>query len=63
MCKKGWKNIIQNPSIVFDKKKHTIKLHFDMFHGYGIIDKAISVMDQKDRNDFKEYIYSSSKFS
>ena len=63
LIKKGWKNVIQNPSIIFDKKQHTIKLHFDMFHGQGIIDKAISVMDKKDRNDFKEYICSSNKFN
>ena len=63
LIKKGWKNIIQNPSIVFDKKQHTIKLHFDMFHGQGIIDRAISVMDKKDRNDFKEYICRSNKFN
>ena len=61
--KKGWKNIIQNPSVVFNKRKHTIKLHFDMFHGYGILDKAISVMDTKDRNDFKEYVNSVNKFN
>ena len=63
LIKKGWKNVIQNPSIIFDKKQHTIKLHFDMFHGQGIIDKAISVMDKKDRNDFKEYICRSNKFN
>ena len=63
LIKKGWKNIIQNPSIIFDKKKHSIKLHFDMFHGQGIIDKAINVMDAKDRNDFNEYISNSNKFN
>ena len=25
LIKKGWKNIIKNPSIIFDKKKHSIK--------------------------------------
>ena len=63
LMKKGWKNVIQNPSILFDKKKHTIKLHFDMFHGYGIIDKAIEVMNKKDKKDFKEFINNSKQFN
>ena len=27
-----------------------------MFHGYGIIDKAIDVMDEKEKDDFKYFI-------
>jgi len=63
LIKKGWKNIIKEPSILYNKEKHTIKLHFDMFHGYGIIDKAISVMNEKDKKDFKNYVHNSRKFN
>ena len=63
LIKKGWKNIIKNPSILFDINKHSIKLHFDMFHGYGLIDKAINVMMEKDKKDFKEFIYNSKEFN
>ena len=63
LAKKGWKNIIKEPSILYNKEKHTIKLHFDMFHGYGIIDKAISVMNEKDKKDFKTYVHNSRKFN
>jgi hypothetical protein len=52
MIKRGWKNIIKDPRILFQKKRHTIKLHFDMFHGYGNIDLAINVMHKKDKQDF-----------
>ena len=61
--KKGYRNIIKNPSILFNKKKHTINLHFDMYHGYGILNKAISVMDKKDRDDFEFYVNSVNKFN
>ena len=63
LIKKGWKNIIKNPLILIDENQHTIKLHFDMFHGYGIIDKAIKVMNEKDKIDFKHFIYTSKEFN
>ena len=48
-----WIAIIgQDPSILFNKNKHSIKLHFDMFHGYGKSDQAINVMKKKDREEF-----------
>ena len=63
MIKRGWKNIIKDPSILFLKKKQTIKLHFDMFHGYGNIDLAINVMHKKDKEGFKKFIYESVDFN
>ena len=63
LIKKGWRNIINEPSILINKKKHSIKLHFDMFHGYGILEKAIDVMDSKDKKAFKNFIYNSDKFN
>ena len=63
MIKRGWKNIIKDPSLLYEKKKQTIKLHFDMFHGYGNIDYAINVMHKKDRNDFRKFIYKSQNFN
>lgn len=63
LIKRGWKNILSDPSIFYDKKKHNIKLHFDMFHGYGNIDLAISVMNKKDQDEFRTYINSSNEFN
>jgi hypothetical protein len=63
MIKRGWKNVIKDPSILFLKKKQTIKLHFDMFHGYGNIDLAINVMHKKDKEGFKKFIYESVDFN
>ena len=63
LIKRGWKNILLDPSIFYDKKKHNIKLHFDMFHGHGNIDLAINVMNRKDKDEFRAYINSSKEFN
>ena len=63
IIKKGWRNIINDPTILFNKSRHSIKLHFDMFHGYGNIDLAINVMHKKDKADFKKFIYESIDFN
>ena len=52
LVKKGFKSYIKDPSILFSNKKQTVKLHFDMFHGYGILDKAIDLLNKNDRSDF-----------
>ena len=43
LLKRGWRNWIKDPSILFNTNKHNIKLQFDMFHGYGLLD-AIDLM-------------------
>ena len=63
VIKRGFRNLLQDPSIIFNKKKQTIKLHFDMFHGYGNIDLAINVMNSKDKDDFKKFIYTSISYN
>ena len=63
ILKRGYKNLLKDPSIIFDKKKHTVKLHFDMFHGYGNLDKAIDLLNKSDRDDFREYVNTSTSFS
>ena len=56
IIKRGWRNLIKNPSILFDKKKQNISLHFDMHHGYGNLEKAIDQLDEENREDFKNYV-------
>tara|TARA_B100000780_G_scaffold261529_1_gene214024 strand:+ start:293 stop:1141 length:849 start_codon:yes stop_codon:yes gene_type:complete len=56
LFRKAKKNIINKPSILFNKKNHNIKLHFDMFHLYCGLEKAASVMDNSQKNDFLNYI-------
>ena len=63
LIKRGWKNLIQNPSIFFNKNKENIKLHFDMHHGYGNLDKAINVLDSNDREDFRNFVNLKSEYN
>ena len=56
MFKRGFKSIIQDPLILVDKNRRTIKLHFDMHHGHGNLIKAANLLEKEDREDFIEYI-------
>ena len=62
LIKRGWRNIIKNPSILIDEKKHNIKLQFDMFHGHGILDKAIELLPSDQKYDFQNYVNNEIKF-
>ena len=63
MIKRGWRSVFKNPSLLFNPKKQNILLHFDMFHGYGNLKKAISQLEPDDRNDFYEYVNSRDFFN
>jgi hypothetical protein len=56
LIKRGFRSIIKDPTIFFNEKKRTLALHFDMHHGHGNLSKAINVMEEKDRLDFKNYV-------
>ena len=56
IIKRGWRNLIKDPSIFFNPNKETISFHFDMHHGYQNLEKAIELLDEENRNDFKEYV-------
>jgi hypothetical protein len=40
----------------FIKNKTTVKFHFDIFHGSGKIDKAIDLLEKKERDDFRIFL-------
>jgi len=63
LLKRGFKSIIKNPSILFNEKKQTLRLHFDMHHGYGNLIKAAHLLDEVDRADFIQYINISTSFN
>ena len=37
IIKRGWRNLLKDPSVFYNSKKQTIKLHFDMHHGHECI--------------------------
>ncbi len=56
ILKRGWKNLLKDPSIIFNPKKETISLHFDMHHGYKNLERAIELLDDENKNDFYNYV-------
>ena len=63
LIKRGWRNIIKKPSLLFNNQSQNLNVHFDMHHGYGNLDKAIALLDTKERYDFREYVNSNQKFN
>ena len=63
ILKHGKQNILNNPSILFNKKNITVKVHFDMYHGYGNLDKAINLIKKKDREEFRRYVKINNTFN
>ena len=63
LIKRGWRNLINKPSLLLNYNSLSIKDHFDMHHGYGVIDKAIKLLNQDDRDEFRNYVYSKSSFN
>ena len=63
LIKRGWKNVISSPNILSSKRKYSIELHFDLFHGYGNLIKAIELMHKKDREEFKKYVKNKNYFN
>ena len=61
--KNNFKTMILSPNLFFNKSKRTIKFHFDMMHGHGNLDKAIQVLDKKDKNDFKDFVNTEVSFN
>ena len=55
--------MMKNPALFFNKSKRNLKFHFDMMHGHGNLDKAINLLNSKERNDFKAYLEQSVSFN
>jgi len=53
---------LRNPLVVF-KHKRNIRFQFDMFHGNGVLDKAIELLSDKDKQDFKNYIINNTSYN
>ena len=61
--KKGLKLILNKPSYLFKKNKRNIKFHFDLMHGYKNLDKAIDLLDDENRKDFKDFVNTKTSFN
>ena len=62
ILKYGKLSLVANPKSFF-KSGRTIKFHFDMFHGNGVLDKAINVLNKDDKEDFRYYVNNNNSFN
>ena len=61
--KKGYKIILKKPSILFNENKRNIKFHFDLMHGENNLNKAIELLDTKNKEDFYNFVNSEVSFN
>lgn len=54
IIKRGYKVLLRNP-LAFLKKNQNIRLNFEVFHGIGNLDKAISLLDDSEKEDFRKF--------
>lgn len=62
IIKKGLGIFLKDIS-AFTEKKRNIKLHFDVFHGAGLLDKSIDLLDDENKKDFKFYVENQYSFN
>ena len=60
--KHAHRKFLTNPRF-FLKTNQNIKLHFDVFHGEGIMDKAITFLDEKEKDGFEKFINEKHSFN
>jgi hypothetical protein len=54
IIKRGYKVLLRNP-LAFLKKNQNIRLNFEVFHGIGNLDKAINLLDDSEKEDFRKF--------
>ena len=62
LIKRGIWSLIRNPHAIF-KSKRNIRFQFDMWHGNGNLDKAIDLLGDREREDFRKYTRENTSFS
>tara|TARA_Y100001958_G_C21239833_1_gene567199 strand:- start:2678 stop:3487 length:810 start_codon:yes stop_codon:yes gene_type:complete len=55
--------LARNPKVLINKNFRNIRFHFDMFHGNGVLDKAIDQLNHEDKIDFGEYVRINTSFN
>ena len=60
--KYGKISLLRNPKAIF-KSGRSIRWHFDMYHGNGILDQAINLLDESEKKDFKKYVKEKTSFN
>jgi len=61
--KKGMKIFLKNPFLFFDKRRRNLNFHFDLMHGEKNLSKAINLLDEKNQNDFRQFVNTEVSFN
>ena len=61
--KTGLKIFIKKPLLILDKKKRNLNFHFDWMHGQNNMKKAINLLDEKNKNDFRKFVNTEVSFN
>ena len=62
IVKNGKMALLFNPYAIF-KRGRNIKWHFDMYHGVKNLDKAINLLPDNDREEFRKFTRTNYKYS
>ncbi len=54
--KKGFPLVVSNPKVLFNKNARNIKFHFDLMHGRNNLDKAIDLLGEENKHDFRKFV-------
>ena len=63
ILKHGKKQLLKNPFVFLSKKTMSVKVHYDMYHGYGELDNAIELLDDQNREGFRKFVNSQVSFN
>ncbi len=54
LFKHSLRSLVDYPPAILEKNRN-IKFHFNSFHGFGKLDKAIDLLNDEDREDFRKF--------
>ena len=61
--KKGIKIFLKKPLLILDNKKRNINFHFDLMHGENNLNKAIDLLDEDNKEDFRKFVNAEVSFN
>ena len=61
--KKGLKIFIKNPLLIINKNRRNLNFHFDLMHGENNLNKAIDLLDETNKDDFRKFVNNKVSFN
>ena len=61
--KNHFRKFLLNPSLLFSEKKINLQLHFELFHGKKNLELATNLLDQENKEGFKNFMCNETSFN